>query len=182
MPYLLKGEHNPSGLFRLMMPKRRLSLNALDAAYRMLRSLAANRPVLRRALVRMTPTLAHDDDFEILVDDAVGMSPDAAIGHLRSLETWNVQEELAKLRVPVLILWGDLDTLIGRDALERTIGDLHLGELVIWPDVGHAPQLEQPERFVALLSEFVDKNTVFTTGGIGRFLSRFWSRKAHGRQ
>lgn len=150
-------------LTRLFDLKRDTALAQLDTGYRFWRTLGANRHLLRRALQRLTPTLRHDDAFEALVDDAARMSPKAVIGHLRSLDDWNVQAQLSRIKAPTLIVWGERDILVPRPALERMVSRLPRGRLVVWPDTGHAPQLEQPDRFAMLLSSFIRENTPATT-------------------
>jgi hypothetical protein len=52
-----------SHLFEL---HREASLDTLDAVYRFLRTVNANRSLLRRALMQMMPTLAYEDAFDAL--------------------------------------------------------------------------------------------------------------------
>lgn len=166
----------PSSTFRRLFDAEvEASLATLEAIYRVFRTLDANRPVLRRALMRMMPTLAYDDAFEALVDDAVRMAPSAVVGHARALDTWNVLDRLGRLDRPALLLWGELDVLIPRAAVARTARSLRRGRLVTWPDVGHAPQLEQPDRFARLLFNFVGEQPAAALPGSG-WLQRVWSR------
>jgi pimeloyl-ACP methyl ester carboxylesterase len=117
------------------------------------RSLGTNRWMLRRALPEMMPAASLAPDLaESLLADAARMSPDAVVGFLQALHRWNVEAELPGLRVPTLILWGAKDVLVPRAGPEKMASLLPCGELVIWPDTGHSPQLERPERFVALLA------------------------------
>jgi pimeloyl-ACP methyl ester carboxylesterase len=154
MPIFRAGQTRPSWLVRLFDLQRDLALAQADAAHRVLRALGANRALLRRGLERVTPTLRRGRAFEALVVDAARMSPEAAIGFARALDEWNVQAHLGQLDLPVLILWGAKDIIVPRAGLERTVRGLRHGRLVVWPDVGHAPQLEQPERFARLLFDF----------------------------
>ncbi len=71
-----------------------------------------------------------------------------------------MEAELPKLRLPVLALAGGRDVLVFPDALERLSSALRRGRMVIWPDVGQAIQLEQPDRFVTLIREFIDYRSV----------------------
>ncbi len=131
----------------------------LGGAYRLLRHLGANRPLLRRALMRLAPSLRYDGAFIELVSDAARMAPQAVVGHLQALDEWNVEERLGRLRKPVLVMGGAHDVLIGVDELARFCKRLPRARLVVWPDVGHAVQLEQPLRFAALLEGYVDYAT-----------------------
>jgi len=88
--------------------------------------------------------------FEALLDDAARMPPEAVGGFLQALDAWNVEIELASLDVPSLILARGKDVLALAADLERMARALRLGELVVWPEVGHTPQLERPGEFVRL--------------------------------
>lgn len=121
------------------------------------RSLDLSRSILRRTLKSMIPTLPPDSkEFLALLDDAVRMSPNALDGFIHSLAEWNVLERCTELTLPVLILWGEKDVIVKRDALERMAKNLPNAQLLTWPNVGHVPQLEQTEAFTELLSEFVN--------------------------
>jgi pimeloyl-ACP methyl ester carboxylesterase len=123
----------------------------------------------------MMPSLKYDDAFEALVDDAARMAPQAAVGHFRALDAWNIQSQLGRLDQPALILCGQQDILIPCDALERTARGLRRGRLVTWPDVGHSPQLEQPDRFARLLLNFVGERQAMALPGSG-WLRALWRR------
>jgi pimeloyl-ACP methyl ester carboxylesterase len=174
MPIFRAARSRPSWLARLFDLHRVLSLAQADAAYRFLRTLGADRALLRRGLERVTPTLRRDRAFEALVDDAARMSPEAAIGHVRALGEWNVQAQLGRLDLPVLILWGAKDILVPRAGLERTARGLRRGQLVVWPDVGHAPQLEQPDRFARLLFNFTARRPI--PSAPPGWLRRLWAK------
>jgi branched-chain amino acid transport system permease protein len=149
-----KPDQNSPWLSYLFDLRRETSLNLLETNYRLLRTLDANRPLLQRAIHRMAPTLNHDHTFQALVDDAARMAPEAMMGYLQSLEIWNVEAELEHIQQPVLILAGGQDKLIPLPALKSMVKSLPQGKLTRWEKVGHAPQLEQPKRFVKLLQKF----------------------------
>jgi pimeloyl-ACP methyl ester carboxylesterase len=145
---------------RLFDVNRDASVVNLGASYRVLRHLGAHRPVLRRALKRLAPTLSYDDAFITRVSDAARMAPQAVVGHLQALDAWNIEADLSRIGLPSLILGGAQDVLISPQSLARLAHALPRSRLVIWPDVGHSPQLEQPERFVQLLTRFIERVTL----------------------
>jgi pimeloyl-ACP methyl ester carboxylesterase len=59
-------------------------------------------------------------------------------------------------QIPLLLLWGEHDTLIpvrhGREAHELLPGS----RLEVFAESGHFPQLDQPERFIDVLGDFLD--------------------------
>jgi len=118
-----------------------------------------DRAILSHVLTRITPGMDHGSKlFSDLVDDASRVSRETLKGVVQSLGSWAVKDRLPALGMPVLILWGDKDTVVDCGPLERMVGDLPHAELVVWQGIGHAPQLEQPDRFQALLTEFVSEN------------------------
>jgi len=135
------------------------SLIPRDTLARWLPSIIMHRPVMQRSLSRALPTLSNDHDLEPLVEDALRLSSQAVTGFLQSLDQWNVQAELGKLQVPVLIVGGALDPVVSPEALARTAAALPNARLIIWEDTGHGPQLEQPQRFRALLEAFIRQPT-----------------------
>lgn len=146
--------HSVSRLFDV---DRDASVVTLGATYRMLRHLGANRPMLRQALMRLAPSLGYDDAFIELVSDAARMAPQAVVGHLQALDAWDVQTRLRSLRQPVLVVGGQQDVLVGADDLRVFARRLPRGRIVIWADVGHAVQLEQPRRFTLALFRFLER-------------------------
>jgi abhydrolase domain-containing protein 14 len=66
------------------------------------------------------------------------------------------KEELAKLEIPVLLLWGDSDTLSPVGELGRELKNiLSHSKLVILKDAGHAAYLEKPSEFNEILLDFL---------------------------
>ena len=62
---------------------------------------------------------------------------------------------LERLDIPSLILWGRLDPVAVPAIAEALAGETPGAELVWMEDLGHYPQLEEPERVVAELERFV---------------------------
>lgn len=114
-----------------------------------------NRQFVERILSRMLPNLTSAPGYGALVDDANRMSREAIAGHLRSLRQWNVNAELETFRKPVLVLGGEKDELIPGFALEAFADRLPRGRVVLFPEFGHAPQLEAPDRFMSAFMGFL---------------------------
>lgn len=117
------------------------------------------RPLFRKALAGAMASLPRDEAFDALVRDVERAPPRVVREYARALDEWNVEGELWRVTIPVLILWGRKDFLIPYAGLKRTASQLPRAQLVTWPDVGHVPQLEEPERFVRLLREFIHESS-----------------------
>jgi pimeloyl-ACP methyl ester carboxylesterase len=63
---------------------------------------------------------------------------------------------IAELKVPTLILWGGRDQLIPTVNAERFKRDIKGSRLVMFDDLGHVPQEEDPARTVAVLMGFLE--------------------------
>ena len=58
-------------------------------------------------------------------------------------------------RAPMLFVWGQNDTLIPVSHAHRAHAQVPTSRLEIFEDSGHFPQLDEPKRFVEVLSEFI---------------------------
>ncbi len=64
-------------------------------------------------------------------------------------------DQLPRLQIPTLVVWGILDRVIPCYHAREAIARLKHGHLELIPDCGHLPQVERPDRFVAALSPFL---------------------------
>ncbi len=72
---------------------------------------------------------------------------------------------LAEITQPVLVIWGDHDRVIPPAHAERAREAFADVEVAIVPDSGHAPQVEQPEAFAAILAAFVERTQATSSRG-----------------
>jgi len=68
-----------------------------------------------------------------------------------------VEDELAQLDLPTLIIWGRDDTITPPSTGEEFSRRIHGSQLEFIGDCGHAPNWEQPEAFAMLLEQFLPK-------------------------
>ena len=61
--------------------------------------------------------------------------------------------------MPTLIIWGDRDDIIPVSHAHAAHEAIPGSQLVIMKGVGHFPQIEAPEQFVAALVDFIDSTT-----------------------
>jgi pimeloyl-ACP methyl ester carboxylesterase len=66
------------------------------------------------------------------------------------------RELLSTIRVPTLILWGERDPLIEPAAAKKFAAAIPGAKLITYPDVGHLPQLEIPQRSAADVAAFLN--------------------------
>jgi pimeloyl-ACP methyl ester carboxylesterase len=56
------------------------------------------------------------------------------------------KEALSTVKVPTLILWGETDPLIEVASAHKFAEAIPDAQLIIYPKVGHLPQVEIPQR------------------------------------
>lgn len=62
---------------------------------------------------------------------------------------------LSTIKVPTLILWGENDPLIEPNAAKKFAAAIRASKLIMYPRVGHLPQMEIPQRSAADAAEFL---------------------------
>jgi 3-oxoadipate enol-lactonase len=82
------------------------------------------------------------------------LEPGHVSGKLRVLEPL-ANDRLGEVRCPVLAVVGALDVSREVKAAQRVAEAVPDGRAVIWPDVGHLIGMEQPERLVDLIADFL---------------------------
>lgn len=100
---------------------------------------------------RVTPELV-DRYYEITLREGNRAALSARLGHLPTEE-----EALALrgIRQPTLILWGGRDRLIPPENGRRLSQDIAGSTLVMFPDLGHVPQEEDPQTSLAPVLTFL---------------------------
>ena len=66
------------------------------------------------------------------------------------------QVDLAKIKAPTLILWGDKETVFPRSEQDLLLAALPNARLKVYEDTGHSMHWERPERFAKDLQEFMN--------------------------
>jgi pimeloyl-ACP methyl ester carboxylesterase len=68
-------------------------------------------------------------------------------------------DRLPGLRTPTLVVWGERDRVLPASQAHETAARLPNGSLELIPDCGHLPQVEHPDRFAAVLGQFLGEHT-----------------------
>jgi non-heme chloroperoxidase len=63
--------------------------------------------------------------------------------------------QLANIKAPVLVMWGDKDAFCTRDGQDMFVNKIANSRLVVYEGTGHALHWEEPERFVKDLTAFI---------------------------
>ena len=65
-------------------------------------------------------------------------------------------DQLSHLEMPTLIIWGKSDRVFPYSQAQKAVSCLRQGFLELIPDCGHLAQIDQPDRFAAILGQFLD--------------------------
>ena len=63
--------------------------------------------------------------------------------------------ELKKIRVPVTIFWGEKETVFKRAEQEPLINGLRNAKFIVYPNSGHSPNWEEPQKFASDLNSIL---------------------------
>lgn len=74
---------------------------------------------------------------------------------LQQLEPGAQAERIRALSLPTLVLWGGRDRLVPPAQAQRFVADIRGARLVLFDDLGHVPQEEDPARTVLPLLAFL---------------------------
>lgn len=77
---------------------------------------------------------------------------------LAGLLAYDEGDELGNITAPALLVWGDNDSLVGRDMQDTLAQSIQGAELRVYEGVGHTPRWEDPARFTADVAAFVERS------------------------
>lgn len=153
MKYALNNRDKINKLL-LIDPAPADGLSTPEEYYPALESYRHNRGLLKQALSGMLVSGDPDKLLNKLTDDALLMDARAFGGNARALEKYNFMDQISELKCPVLFLVGEKDSLITEKLLQPTLDKLQNAKLKVLENVGHAVNVEDPDRFVKLMTEF----------------------------
>jgi pimeloyl-ACP methyl ester carboxylesterase len=65
--------------------------------------------------------------------------------------------ELGRITAPTLLVWGDGDGFVGRDAQETLVARIRSADLLVYQNIGHTPRWEDPTRFARDVTCFIEQ-------------------------
>ena len=141
--------------------------------YMLLEQMRSDRALLAQAMALLMPRVAaavqrgdpaESALFETLIDDAQDMASAAFVDVARSLSQWNRFADARQLTLPTLLVWGDQDVIVDREATTRTLIAIPgANNLELMHGVGHSPMLEAPQRLAEIYVNFITQDF-----GVGR--------------
>src|SRR6185436_19598483 len=67
-------------------------------------------------------------------------------------------DQLRTLTLPTLVIWGENDYVLPSQHARAAVDRLPRGRLSLFPDCGHLPHVEHPQRFAAVLSDWLTED------------------------
>ncbi|MBN8703338.1 MAG: alpha/beta hydrolase [Bacteroidetes bacterium] len=77
------------------------------------------------------------------------------IRYAKSAKKDNLSKLLPQIKCPVLLIWGENDTITPLDTAQKFNARIPNSKLVVLPKCGHAPMIEYPELFAYEVEKFV---------------------------
>jgi len=128
-------------------------------------------PLLNKAMEVTLPRGVVEDSVRNVYGDPARVTPEivdryfelalragnrrALVERLKQVPVDAITEQIPKVKIPTLILWGRRDRLIPPEAAGRFQRDIAGSQLVLFDDLGHVPQEEDAPRTLAAAKEFL---------------------------
>lgn len=112
---------------------------------------------IRQLIVGAFASPPTGDYLELLVENGVRWEKPIYLGTMDDMARFNVSERLSEIQVPTLVTWGDKDTVIPFAAIVNIFTSIPGCALEVWHGVGHSGPIEIPDRFIKLLTGFIDE-------------------------
>ncbi len=74
-----------------------------------------------------------------------------------------LRRRLARVHVPALLVWGEDDTIVSPGYGRAYAASFPNARFALIPQAGHLPQMDQPERLLSIVREFVDSSVTLTS-------------------
>lgn len=97
-----------------------------------------------------------DAFFDGIVAESAAATADVWRRAFAGLLAFDDTADLARITPPTLLVWGAHDGLFDRAEQDRLVAAIPHARLIVYPDAGHCPNWERPERLVADVVAFLD--------------------------
>jgi pimeloyl-ACP methyl ester carboxylesterase len=95
------------------------------------------------------------DFFNRIIEESLKLPPRLWRLAIDRLIEYDDTKQLARIKAPTQLLWGDKDALFSRTEQQGFIDALPTARLSIYEETGHCPNWEQPERVAADIAALV---------------------------
>lgn len=92
---------------------------------------------------------------EVVAARAANFQTLAVYARKQGMADPKLRRRLARVKIPVLVVWGESDGVVSPDYGRALAQSFPNARFELISEAGHLPQLEQPERFMKVVSDFV---------------------------
>jgi 3-oxoadipate enol-lactonase len=123
-----------------------------------LRQGATPASMARSSIARLVAPGTPPSVIDAAAASAARIRPDAFEQAVRCLPTHDVRGRLASIRVPALVIVGELDAETPPAYAEHLAGAIPTARLAVVPGTGHLSTLERPDTVNRLIAEFLEEH------------------------
>ena len=95
------------------------------------------------------------DFFDRIVSESLKLPARLWPEVLDNLLAYDDSEQLSKIATPTLLIWGEHDALFPRGDQDRLVAAIRGARLIVYPETGHCPNWERPERVADDIETFL---------------------------
>lgn len=110
----------------------------------------------RRISATWFAALEDADEFENCATIAQLSSLQAVQASLDAMEKWSRADRLTNITCPTLIVWGEIDRTYRWPQIEDLWKKIPKSNLAVLPGCAHAPHMEKPGIFNAIVNDFLN--------------------------
>jgi pimeloyl-ACP methyl ester carboxylesterase len=120
-------------------------------------------PVFVRAFQESTLAQPVPEGFlDMVVDESLKVPVHVWKGALAPYLEFDFEAQIRDTRAPTLILWGAHDAFTPRSEQDALASAMSGSRLVVYTEAGHSPHWEEPARFAADISAFIETHNATT--------------------
>jgi pimeloyl-ACP methyl ester carboxylesterase len=119
--------------------------------------------LFRKTLRWVSPLICNDPDFPEIIDhDLSKTNLESFLNSIRSLNRIDLRNDLEKLKIPVLGLFGNRDNIVTPAQYKLLLQGIPHARIEHFPHSGHFIMLEEPDVCMQLIKEFINEESDLT--------------------
>lgn len=111
--------------------------------------------VVRSFLINTSSDNVTPEFLERLIEEVLKVPARVWKQTFAALLDYDDVARLPRITAPTLIVWGEVDPLVGRDMQDQLIRRIPEAELVVYSGAAHTPRWDDPTRFSRDVATFV---------------------------
>jgi len=106
----------------------------------------------------ITPLISKDRIWADMFGDSLSQtSLDSFLQSIKSLRYTDLRQDLPKISVPLLGIYGKKDVLVSPNQRKLIETGAQFPQIEYLEGSGHLPMLDEPEKFLAIIKDFLDR-------------------------